>query len=158
VEIIIYRAKKDGEKKVRIAAFEALADIGDEKALAFLTEYLENERSPQEFRTLIASELIEKRLSSSLSSIEKVIAQEWTKDNSRLLDSLCKILSRTKAEGLEKVFEKMLEHRSFIIQIYAMRGIGKNSLSALKEKVEELTKENHHPLVRKNALSALENL
>ncbi|MDR2587926.1 MAG: HEAT repeat domain-containing protein, partial [Spirochaetales bacterium] len=60
--------------------------------------------------------------------------------------------------GFGSLYERMLDHPSFIIQIYGVRGIQKNRVSGMKERIKELSGEGRHPQLRRNALSALEEM
>ncbi len=153
---LVYRSKKDSEKKVRLASIRALSKIGGDRAVGFLQECLEDEKTTPEFRSFTAEQLVERHLSEALPSLMKVMDQEWKKDNSPLLDSVCKLLSATEASGLETAYKRMLEHRSYIIQIYALRGIKRNKLPGFTDQIKEFTKDKYQPQLRKQALSVLE--
>jgi HEAT repeat protein len=157
-DILIFRARRDPEKRVKTASFRALSLIGGEKPISFLTGFLEDERNPTEFRLLAAGELIEKHPEAGSSAALKVMEQEWKKDNSQLLDGICKTLSQQEFSAFAPHYEKMLDHKSFIIQIYGIRGIQKNRLTGLKSRIEEFSKEKYHPQLRKHALAAMESL
>lgn len=158
VDILIYRAGRDPEKRVRLASFRSLSRIGNGKAVGFLREYLEGERNAQEFRILAAEELAERHPDAIEKSADKIMTQEWSKDNSVILDAICKIMSQKEHAGFGQHFEKMLQHRSFIIQIYGIRGIQKNGLSRFRTQVEEFTKDKYHPQLRRTAMTAMERL
>jgi len=153
---LVYRSKKDSEKRVKQASIRALSKIGGEKAVGFLKEYLEDEKNTPEYRSFTAEQLVERNLASSLTSLMKVMDQEWKKDGSQLMDAICKMLSTAESNSLEPAYKKMLEHRSYIIQIYALRGIKKNKLSGFTDQIKEFTKEKYQPQLRKQAHSILE--
>jgi HEAT repeat protein len=157
-EILIFRARRDPEKRVKSASFLALSRIGGEKSLSFLAEFLEDERSPLEFRLLAAGELLENHPEAAKAPALKVMEQEWKKDTSQLLDGICKILSQKEFPAFSSLYERMLDHKSFVIQIYGIRGIQRNRLVGLKPRIEEFSKEKYHPQLRKHALAALESL
>ena len=138
------------------ASLKALSKLGGEKGLTYLRELFEDEKSPLELRSFTVEQLIDRNLVSSINSIIKVMDQEWKKDNSPLLDTIGKLLSRTESNDLEPFYKKLLEHKNPNIQIYALRGIQKNKMTGLSEQVKELTKEKYPPQVRKQALSLLD--
>jgi HEAT repeat protein len=158
VDILIYRARRDPEKRVRQAAVRSLSKIGSSAAVTFLQEFLEGERNPGDLRSLAAEELTEKHPSAMKETAAKIMNQEWDKDRSPMLDIVCKLLSQKEYSGFDGLYERMLGHKSFIIQIYGIRGIQKNHVSGLRSQVEQLSAEGHHPQLRRNALSALEEL
>jgi hypothetical protein len=91
-------------------------------------------------------------------SAARIMAKEWAKDRSPMLDVVCKLLSQKEYSGFEDLYKRMLGHTNFIIQIYGVRGAQKNRAASLKAEVEALSAEGRHPQLRKNALSALEDL
>jgi hypothetical protein len=158
VDILIYRARRDPDKKVRQAAFRSLSKIGTAEAVSFLQEFLEGERNAGDLRSLAAEELTDKHPSAMAESAARVMAKEWEKDHSPMLDAVCKLLSQKEYSGFDDLYKRMLEHKNFIIQIYGVRGVQKNHIAGLKAEVEALSSEGRHPQLRKNALSALEGL
>ncbi|MDR1625690.1 MAG: HEAT repeat domain-containing protein [Spirochaetia bacterium] len=158
VDILIYRARRDPDRKVRQAAFRSLSKIGSSEAVAFLQEFLEGERNALDLRSLAAEELADRHPDAMAESAAKVMAMEWTKDRSPMLDVVCKLLSQKEYSGFGDLYKRMLGHANFIIQIYGVRGVQKNRVTGLKAEVEALSAEGRHPQLRKNALSALEGL
>ena len=158
VDILIYKAKKDPEKNVKLAAVEALGEIADAGSMDFLRELYEKSNTNQAVRTKSAEILIEKDLSESLPVIIKVIDEEWEKDNSAVLNYTCKFLSTSKESRLEPLFERMLGHKEIAVRIYGIRGIQLNKFGSMKGRLEELTDEKVNNAVRKAALGALEQM
>jgi HEAT repeat protein len=157
-DILIYRARKDPEKRVRQAAFRSLSKIGTQEAVSFLQEFLEGDRNAGDLRSLAAEELVDKHPAAMVKSAAKIMAAEWAKDRSPILDVVCKLLSQKEYSGFDDLYKRMLGHTNFIIQIYGVRGVQKNHVAGLKAEVEALSAEGRHPQLRKNALSALEEL
>jgi HEAT repeat protein len=158
VDILIYRARKDPEKRVRQAAFRSLSKIGTSEAVSFLQEFLEGERNPGDLRSLAAEELTDTHPAAMAQSAARVMAKEWAKDRSPILDVICRLLSQKEYSGFDDLYKRMLGHTNFIIQIYGVRGVQKNHVTGLKTELEALSAEGRHPQLRKNALSALEGL
>jgi hypothetical protein len=160
VDILIYKAKHDPDvHNVRTAAVRALGKIDSAAAYRTLRELYEDPTVPLEIRGASAEMLIEYDLGGSISTIRKVIEEEWTKNASRLLDYTCKQLSSVKDGSLQNLYAKMLTHpESINIILYGLRGIRNNGLSGLKEEVEKLTGESTHRSIRSYALSVLEEI
>jgi hypothetical protein len=119
---------------------------------------LAGEKNPVDFRSIAAEELINRRPASAVDPILKIMDQEWKKDNSHLLDAVCKLSSRKEYPEFDALYERMLQHKSFVIQIYGIRGIQKNRIGRLRSAVEEFAKEKYHPQLRRAASAALEDM
>ncbi len=158
VDILIYKAKKDPENNVKLAAVDALGKIGGQTSMDFLRDLYKKNTTPQSIRTKAAEIIIENDINDSIDFITTVLAEEWEKDNSAVLGYTCKFLSKAEHGRLEPLFEQMLNHKDVAVKIYGIRGINLNKFTSLKERIEELTKEGVNSAVRKAALSALEEL
>ncbi len=160
MDILIYKAKHDPDiHNVRTAAVRALGEIGSGDAYRTLRELYESPTVPLEIRGASVEMLIEYDLGGSISTIQSVIEEQWSKNSSSLLDYTCKQLSTAKDGRLQGLYKKMLTHPDSInIILYGLRGIRNNSLSGLKEEVEKLTDESTHRTIRSYALSVLEEI
>jgi HEAT repeat protein len=156
VPILEYKAEHDPETKVRIAAINALSMIGGTKALGVLKElYLAN-RTSMAIRITALEAMLENSPVSAVEAVKKILQEEWEKENSQLLGNTCKVLVRTQHPALQPVFARLLEHHSYIVRIYALRGIQYNNFTGLRESVEKMTGEQEVMRVRKTAQSVLE--
>jgi len=159
VPILEFKAEKDPEEPVRLAALQALGNIASSEALECIRSMLSNYRSSASLRAESARILIEQDLVGSLEVIEKTISEAW--DNSQqqaLLNAIGKHLSLQEHKALKPLFEKMLEHPKIPMRLYAIRGIARNNFSSLVSRLEELSQEGNPAIVRKEALAALENM
>ncbi len=73
----------------------------------------------------------------------------WEKDEGRFLEFVCRDLSRTDWVELDPVYERMLSHTNWLLQIYGIRGIRRNNIQTLQEKVNELDKDGIDSRVRR---------
>lgn len=158
VDILVYKVKKDPENNVKIAAVEALGEIGTNDAIDFLRKLYEKATTPPSVRTKAAEIIISRDIAGSIESIKKVLANEWEKDSSPLLSYTCKFLSKAVNKELEPLFELMLGHNDVAIKIYGIRGIKLNKFSSMKEKLDQLSEEGNNRSVRREAISAAEEL
>lgn len=158
IDILIYKANKDPEIAVREAAIKALAQIGGDEAYNTVAKLFTSSSTPYVLRITAFTSLLEANLEDSLENIETVILQEWNKEHSKLLEHIAKQLSHETSPGLEPVYKKLLDHSWYIIKIHAFRGISNNNFIDLKEDIERYTREGVNPILRKNALSVLEDL
>lgn len=156
VNILIYKAKKDPEPNVKIAAVKALGQISDAESMEFLRELYKKNTTLASLRTEAVGIIIQEDLAASIDIITVVLAEEWEKETSPVLSYTCKFLSKAENQKLETLFERMLNHNNVAIKIYGIRGIQLNGFKSQKERLESLTKEGINNAVRKAALGALE--
>ncbi|MFO7782531.1 MAG: HEAT repeat domain-containing protein [Spirochaetia bacterium] len=158
VPAVIYKAEQDPEERVRSEAFATLVQLGTAKANTFVEEYLLDSDKPMNDRLAAAAALIEHDLSGSVNVLEKAVEAEWSATQSRLLGFIARELSQKEDEALAELYSKFLTHSEPAVQIFGLRGIGRNRVLRLKTKVEEKSDEGNHPAVRQNAETVLEQL
>lgn len=156
VEMLRYRVRRDADRQVRFASLRALSEIGDEKSFSFLQDLLLDERASLDLRMETIRLFLQNPSEKGMNAIRTLLEREWTKENSRLLDEACKQLSlQTMAENGD-LYQKMLSHRSFIIRIYGIRGIGRNNIQEATDQLRQMAKEGASPQERKEARLVLE--
>ena len=155
IDILKYKAQHDPEMQVRSEAVRALAAIGTADVFEFLREQLLSDRVAMSIRELSLSLLVEKDLAASLSTIRDLVQREKSTPDTKVLEFIGRILSVAEADELEDVYAIFLEMKDPIMQIYAVRGIGRNRLKGMRAQLENLVEHGPHPAVRKEALSAL---
>ncbi len=155
-KVLIYKARRDPEKKVRLQAIESLGQIGSNEAVDFLLElFSDKKQSPDVLETALCT-LVDNHLNSSLKTIREVIDREWQEKDQKTIEFIGKKLSQTEHSGLKDIFTKILESANFIIRIYAIRGMEYNRTTGYKEIIKSISTEDQHPAVRKAALLLLE--
>jgi HEAT repeat protein len=158
VPAVIYKAEQDPEERVRSEAFATLVQLGTGRATSFVEEYLLDDGNSMNDRLAAATALMEHDLSGSINVLEKAVEAEWSVAQSRLLGFIARELSRKEAEALAELYSKFLTHPDPAVQVFGLRGIGRNRILRLKTKVEEKSDEGNHPAVRQNAETVLEQL
>lgn len=154
-----YKLERDPEMRVRYEAAKTIGAIGTKEAWDYLRELYVDETVPVTVRNSIAEQLIHGDLDGSLEALATVIEQEWERDGSVLLDYAAKELSTIEADGVGDLYATLLGHPNFIIQIYAIRGIGANGLARFEEDLAALADhESAHRAVRSNARASLDSL
>lgn len=152
-----YKLERDPEMRVRYEAVKTVGAIGTEEAWEYLRSLYVDQRVPVTVRNSIAEQLIGGDLADSLEALVTVMDQEWERQGSVLLDYAAKELSRTNSAHLGDIYAKLLSHPNFIIQIYAIRGIGLNELGDFREDLAALADhESAHRAVRSNAKASLD--
>lgn len=156
VKVLIYKARRDPEKKVKLQAIESLGQIGSTEAVDFLLElFSDKKQSPDVMETALCT-LVDNHLNSSLSTIKEVIDREWPKKDQKTIELIGKKLSQTEHGGLKDIFTQIFESTNFIVRIYAIRGMENNHTAGYKEMIKSISTEDPHPAVRKAALLLLE--
>ncbi len=156
VKVLIYKARRDPDRKVKLQAIESLGQIGSNKALDFLLElFSDKNQSPDVLETALCT-LVDNHLNSSLSTIKEVIDREWAEKDQKTIELIGKKLSQIEHRGLKDIFAQLIESTNFIVRIYAIRGMENNRTAGYKEIIKSISTEDPHPAVRKAALMLLE--
>lgn len=158
IDALTYRAENDPEQKIRERAIQALGVIGGTSSNEFLSSVMLDEKKNPTIRLEAAKALIKSSDSSTEENLKELVKNEWDKKGSRLIEFVAKELSVTSSPGLESVFKQLLSHEDISIRIYAIRGIGLNNIVSMKPQLEQLDTEGSHPLIRKAAVTALEQM
>ena len=158
VDILIYKAGRDPEKNVKVAAVTALGEIGNPRGFDLLRELYSNELSNIEVRSAAFDALASRDLEQSIPAFEKVIAFHWDKQGSKVLEFTAKRLSSAESTVLRDIFLRFMSHPEMNIVIHGIRGAKRNGFSSLSERIEELAGEGSPRSVRREALAALEEL
>ena len=156
VHILEFKARKDPEMRVREEAIRALAAIETETSLDVLRNMYSDRFFTQSLRLLAVNELVKRDLTNSISTIELVVQEEWSKRNSKILERTAFALSTAETAGLKNLYIRFITSDSLALIIHGIRGIERNSFLELKTDIEQLSTEGNHRSVRKAALSALE--
>lgn len=156
IEMLVFRVRRDSDRNVRLSSLRALSEIGEEKSLTFLQDFLVDDKAPVELRVETIQLFLQNPSERGMKALRTLIEREWAKENSRLLDEACKQLSLHTVKGTGDLYEKMLTHRSFIIRIYGIRGIGRNNIREATDQLRQLAKEGASPQERKEARLVLE--
>jgi HEAT repeat protein len=158
VDILIYKAKQDPEREVRLQAIAALGVIATPQASGYLQDLYRDKIALPVYREAAFTALCENALKDNLDVFREVVEQEWGSKDQKVVEFTAKKLSTTEAPGLKWFYERFLDSPNVYVRIYALRGIGRNGLRTLREKVEKVSTEDPYPAARQTALSVLEGL
>ena len=151
-------AVNDPAKPVRTQTVKSLAAIGSSKSLGFLREKAADKKAPLELRKLALIELINNDLSGSLSTIDRILEEEWELKTPMLLELACGTLAETESNQLTKYYERMLDHPTLTIKLSGLKGIKRNKCTSLKSKVEKFTEAKGSSSFKRYAQTVLEEL
>ncbi|WP_319561271.1 HEAT repeat domain-containing protein [Marispirochaeta sp.] len=157
LDILIYKATRDPEERIRIAAIHALGNIGG-KGYDVLREIGVNQSYSQTVRIVAIQQVVDNDLGNSFDLIDEIVEKEGQQPNSRIFIELVKVLSRQKSSRLDSYFEVFLSHRDVSVVLMALNGIKENRFSGLKEKVRNLSEGRTSASIKKAASETLEEL
>lgn len=153
-----YRAERDPDQRVRLEAYKALANFGSPEAFDFLRERYKTETLAFELRSAALTQLVEHDLPGSIESIQEVIAAEWDKRNSRILDHTARSLSTLDTNQLNELYISFLDHPDITMQLYGIRAVGRNRITSQRERLEEIAEEASNQALRRTARASLESM
>lgn len=157
VAAVVYKARRDPERPVRLAAIETLGALGTETAVNALIDLYEDRLTAVDIRTAAGQELLRGHLAQAREAVERVLAEEWEEEGSRVLDFTAKTLAEIEEPGLEDLYRRLFSHPNYIIRIYAIRGIAANGLRQHADRLREIAGEDTGALANA-ARAALERM
>lgn len=155
---VMYKARRDPERRVRLEAIKTVAVLDHEEGWELLRERFQEDRTAVDERGAIADELIRHNLEQSMDTILEVMEREWDEENSRLLDTIGRIISQVDDPRIEPIASRYIDHPNFILQIYGLRAVASSRLTGLTDIAEARQEEGNHRAVRRAALRALEEI
>ncbi|MAG14174.1 MAG: hypothetical protein CMN78_06220 [Spirochaetales bacterium] len=158
VPILVFKAKKDPEMNVRVAAVKALGEIGTQDALEALRELYSAELSPHVLRVTSLEILVSQDIDASIEAFVTVISRHWENKNAKILERTAYVMSVTESGKLEQFYSRFLDSGDMTLIIYGIRGVERNRLKTLQDKIESFSREGNHRSIRRAALSALETM
>lgn len=158
-DAVIYKARRDPEEPVRLAAIAALEALDRPEGWEALRESVASRHTGLAERARMIVALIENDYAASEETLLELVVREWEVRNSPLLDAIGRTVSTTETVRTERLVERLITHPNYIIQIYAIRAVGTQRIHSLREVLEERSREEgNHRAVRSEALRALEQL
>jgi len=158
VDILVYKARHDPERAVRLEAIRSLGAIGGSKALSYLREAYQDRLLGNLYREEALAVLLQQDPGGSLQAVRAVVEEEWGRKDASVLEFTARRLAVLEQGGLGELFRRFLESPNLSVRLYGLRGIRLNHLGSLREKVRALAEQDPHPAVRREAQLALEAL
>lgn len=155
---VAYKARRDPERTVRLAAIATLRELDAADGWSVIEERARSASVSLPERSAALAALVADRPAASVDVLQDVIDQEWTRENSAMLDAVGRLVSTSGNAELRPVVERLLSHPNFIIQIYAVRAAGHAAIGSLRDEIDRRTAEEHHPALRREAVRALERI
>ncbi|MDA3949813.1 MAG: HEAT repeat domain-containing protein [Spirochaeta sp.] len=158
IPAVIYKARRDPERRVRLEAIDTLSALDAADGWRLMEEMVVQRSTPLDLRSSILDHLIRERPGKSKDVVMEVINTEWDDQNSRLLDVIGRVISGVEDQRIEPYAERLIDHPNFILQIYALRAVGRSRLMSLHEIADDRSSEGNHRAVRSAAIRSLEQL
>jgi len=155
---LAYKAQYDPAPTVRAAAIQALGSLGGGGAADALVKLYQTAGSSMDAREAALKALASHSVSRALDASQQVIASEWKSVDQRALEMTARVFSTIHGSELKEAYAKFLGSTDAVVRAYAVRGIGANGFSDLKDRIKDLPKTDPSPLVRAEAERALSKL
>ncbi len=158
VDILRYKAERDPEEKVRLAAIDALAQIGAPQSRSYLQETAGADDASLGVRDRAVRSIIRHDLEASTAFLEEMIDAEWGRSPPTLLMAMAQELAEHGQASLQKFYERFLGSVHPGIRVYGIRGIARGELRGMRNAIEALRVGDGVAAVRVEAELALQKL
>jgi HEAT repeat protein len=158
VPVLVYKARYDPVSQVRVASVQALGAIGGDSAMRALAELYGSSDKPLDSREAALGVLVDKALPMSTGPIRKVLGDEWTSFDQRVVESTAKVLSTATGAELREFYVRFLESADPVVRSYGARGIAGNHLADLRDRLKAISEKDPNPGTRREAEIALGKL
>ena len=148
-ELLRYKIVNDPVKQVRIASVHALGKSSNRRDWNFLIEYFVNSKNPSDIRLASFLALTENRIPGTEKAVFSIMDRLWKEDKERFLEFICLEASKIEWAALATVYERMLNHENWVIQVYGIRGIRRNNIVSLMNKINSFDREGIDERVRR---------
>ena len=155
IPAIAYKARRDPEAPVRQEAIRTLGRIESEAGHTILRDIARNERSPVVERTLAIEQLVRHDAVRNRDVIEELIAAEWRRESSRVLDAIGRLLSEHAVPELDAIYGRLVTHPNAIIRVYGMRAMGNANLRSRGDELKAIARANPSGIEGRAALASL---
>jgi len=158
VPILAYKAEWDPVPQVRLAAIQALGEIGGSEANGVLKDLYTGQARPLETREAALGALAAHSPSEAIEAARSAIAA-----GSRSLDQLtllatARVISTLKDGQLKEIYLKLLENPDPIVRSYAVRGIVENRFGDLRDKLKQVADSDPNAATRAEAARGLSKM
>jgi len=148
-ELLRYKATNDPVTQVRVASLKTLGLSGEPENFDYLLDFFKNNRNGTDVRLVALSVLVKNNITGTNDAVDSVMDELWEKDEGRFLEFVCRDLSRTDWVELGPLYQRMLSHSNWLLQIYGIRGIRRNSIQTLQGKVNDMDRDGVDSRVRR---------
>ncbi len=158
VRAIDYVARRDPERAVRQAAIRSLGSIGNAESTMRLRDLARNDRLGEPERILAIEQLTRAGAFENRDVLEELMAAEWAREGSRILDAIGRLLSDHADARLDDLYGRLMGHPNYLIRIYGMRAVGNAGVELRIDELKQIARENPAGIVRRTALASLSSM
>ncbi|HVP19420.1 MAG TPA: HEAT repeat domain-containing protein, partial [Spirochaetia bacterium] len=153
-----YKARYDPVSQVRSAAIKAIGSLGSGQSDDILARLYQTSGNPLETRESALRALTGRSLSRAIDAARAVFAAEGKAFDQKPIEATARVLSEAQGAGLKDIYSTLLGSSDAVVRAYAVRGIGANGISDMRDRVKELSTKDASPLVQREAEKALSKL
>ena len=150
-----FKAHYDPVSQVRTAAIKAIGAAGSGGAEDTLAKLYQGSGNSLESREAALSALIEASQARAIDAAKAVIAAEGKSVDQKPMVITARAFSTVQGGGLKEIYVSLLNSPDPSVRAYAVRGIGGNGFSDLKDRLKDLSTKDPSPLVQREAEKAL---
>ncbi len=159
VPYILYRAKKDPENTVRIAAIEALSELNDGESNEWIKEAFNDEKTGITLRLKIAEYFLKNNFDFIYADIEKetlVSLSASNKQKNKFASELGKIISKIENGATAKIAEAFMNHKEVLFKSIGLDMFKLNKYSSLAPLVSAIAENESNGALSRRAKTLLE--
>ena len=153
--ILDYKARYDPVSQVRVAAIMAIGGMSGSQGEDTLAMLYQGAGFPPETRENALKALVARSVPKAAEAAKAVIAAQGKGVDQRPIEATARVLAEAQGADLKEVFTTMLTSPDQVVRAYAVRGIGANSFSDLKDRLKDMSTKDPSPLVQREAARAL---
>jgi HEAT repeat protein len=155
VDSLAYRADQDSNAKIREEAVKSLAEIGNEPAWTAIDALLGNANLSEAMRLAAITVIVQKERKAAYPKIAKALDKESGPQAVERYRRIAQIVGEKAGPGFEAPVESFLKNSDFIVRLYGVAWIKRNSSAVLRPLLESLKDKDPSDQVRKRAAEAL---
>lgn len=136
---ILYRAKTDPVEAVKMRSFEILSTVGGEEGISWLTELMNEQKTPDKFRLKAITVLFSNHRDRVFNDVEKIALETLKDDKKNWLRYECgKLFSKAEDSRLESLSIAYIQHKDTVTKSLGMEMYAKNRFSSVKDLVQTI--------------------
>jgi HEAT repeat protein len=155
IPALVYKAKNDPEKSVKIEAFKSLAEIGGPDGFGFLRDFFGDAKNDSALRILAFNLLMRKDASSIPMLRDRLIAESKEKDRSLFTAFVREISGAQDAASAAPLARVLLSDSDYLIRIGAIEWARKTKAPDFKADIAAAAAGDASDYVRKKAAEVL---
>jgi HEAT repeat protein len=158
LQILSYKAEYDPTQQVKTEAIRAVAEIEGLDAETFLSNLLRNGKAPLESREYALRGLWKRNPARATDDAKTVLADKTVGLDLKPSQMVGRVLSQVDGNALDGIYAAFLDASDPILRSYGVRGVLRNKVEGLKERVRTLSTADASSAVRAEALRCIQKL